>query len=400
MSLQYYRRPAMPLSFDIAILGLGAVGSWALQAAVAQKLRAVGVERFGLGHSRGSSHGGARVTRSAYFEHPDYVPLIRWSTGRLEALEKIAGCPLLERCGTLLLGEEESSLLIRSSKSARQFGIATEQIPAAELRTRFPQFDLPKSFVGLLEPDAGFVRVEPSLVAARRQAQELGAHVLDNTEVKGLISTADGVIIQTSSKELIARAVVICAGAWTPEFLPELRPWLNVTRQVQAWIRSPSHATPRITPDAMPCWLIDRPGQPPLYGIPHDPLDPTRGAKIAVHGDGVRTTPTAVSRAVLPAEDAALQHLVERWLSRTQAKVSASNVCLYTSTADGHFIVETTPKDPRIAVVAGLSGHGFKMAPALGYAGVELALHGRSTLPIRFLSRRGRSPFGGAAPRA
>ena len=187
--------------------------------------------------------------------------------------------------------------------------------------------------------------------------------------------------------------MIVAAGPWTTALFPQLKRWLRVTRQVQGWLQPASPGSRSITPDTFPCWLIDRPEHAPLYGIPDDPLDLARGSKIAIHGDGVIVTPSTVSRRVSAEERGDLQELANHWLYPTGAVLDSTNVCMYTSTSDGHFVVEATPDDPRIVAVAGLSGHGFKMAPALGYASVELALYGRSSLPIEFLSRQNRQPF-------
>ncbi len=390
----WYGNPqSMALPIDIAVLGLGAVGTWALRSASDCGAAVLGIEMFNLGHANGSSHGGARVTRSAYFEHPDYVPLIRWSTERIRSLEREVAESFLEPCGTLIIGQERSRLLTSSANAARRFEIDTEYLSHSELRRRYPHFDVPPDFTGLLEPDAGFIRVEPSLAATRRSARAHGAHILEETQVHGLTSTDDAVLIHTTREDIQARAVVVCAGPWISNLLPELEPWLKVTRQVQAWLAPPPDGAPSLRPDSLPCWLIDRGAAAPLYGIPSDPSDPCHGAKIAVHGEGAPTTPNSVSREVRLEESAALQALAARWLGPTRSKIGKATVCLYTSTSDGHFVVERSQKDPRISIVAGLSGHGFKMAPALGHAAVELALHGRTSLPVDFLSRQGRSPF-------
>jgi sarcosine oxidase len=66
--------------------------------------------------------------------------------------------------------------------------------------------------------------------------------------------------------------------------------------------------------------------------------------------------------------------------------VVAAATCLYTMSPDGHFLVGTRRGTQRTHFAAGLSGHGFKLAPALGDALCDLALHGRTRLPIDFLS--------------
>jgi glycine/D-amino acid oxidase-like deaminating enzyme len=65
-----------------------------------------------------------------------------------------------------------------------------------------------------------------------------------------------------------------------------------------------------------------------------------------------------------------------------------TSVCLYTMTPDGHFVVDRHPHYPQVALAAGLSGHGFKFVPVLGKILADLALDGRTSLPIDFLSCR------------
>ena len=59
-----------------------------------------------------------------------------------------------------------------------------------------------------------------------------------------------------------------------------------------------------------------------------------------------------------------------------------SLVCLYTNTPDGDFVIDTHPAAPGVAFASACSGHGFKFAPVIGEALADLALTGRSPLPI------------------
>ena len=52
------------------------------------------------------------------------------------------------------------------------------------------------------------------------------------------------------------------------------------------------------------------------------------------------------------------------------------STCLFTNTPDGHFVVDTAPARSHVTVGAGLSGHGFKFASAIGEALADLALDG------------------------
>ena len=54
-------------------------------------------------------------------------------------------------------------------------------------------------------------------------------------------------------------------------------------------------------------------------------------------------------------------------------------------TADHHAALGRVPGLPRTLVACGFSGHGFKMAPAIGKALAELALRGSTDLPVGHL---------------
>ena len=64
---------------DVLIIGTGAVGSAAMYYLAERGVNVVGLDRFPVAHDKGSSHGQTRIIRLAYFEHPNYVPLLRRS---------------------------------------------------------------------------------------------------------------------------------------------------------------------------------------------------------------------------------------------------------------------------------------------------------------------------------
>src|SRR3989442_14438459 len=80
---------------------MGAMSAWRL---AARGARVIGFERFRPGHDRGSSHGDTRIFRTAYFESPEYVPLLQRAHGLWRQLEKESGAELLTLTGGLALG--------------------------------------------------------------------------------------------------------------------------------------------------------------------------------------------------------------------------------------------------------------------------------------------------------
>ena len=91
-------------AYDVAVIGLGAMGSAALFHLARRGKRVVGIEQFEPGHDRGSSHGASRAIRLGYFEHPSYVPLVRRALALWRELETASGCRLLHVTGIVEIG--------------------------------------------------------------------------------------------------------------------------------------------------------------------------------------------------------------------------------------------------------------------------------------------------------
>lgn len=378
--------------WDLIVIGIGAVGCAALRAASEVGARVLGLEQFELANARGSSHGHSRIFRHAYFEHPDYVPLLRHSTARLESLEREAGAALLHRCGMLVAGPFDSRAVTGSLEASRWWGLEVDELDRAALARRFPWFDFPAGTIGAFEPDAGLVRPEATLRTSVSVAAGHGAELRTGVRVRGIVEDASGVTVETDVGCERARAVIIAAGAWATKLLPELAPRLAVTRQVQAWLAP--HAG--MDEAAMPCWYFDRgPARRSIYGLAVDPqavTDPggatpaARGLKVGLHGSDEIVDPDVGAVPVTDIDLRRLQDAYREVAPKLTGDIVAASTCLYTMSPDENFLVGTRAGSRRVHFAAGLSGHGFKLGPALGDALVGLALHGRTALPIGFLS--------------
>src|SRR5215469_8751511 len=93
----------MPITADIVVVGLGAVGSAALYQSAKLGARVIGIDRFVPPHDQGSSHGETRITRQAIGEGREYVPLVMRSNQIWEEIEAETGRSLLTRNGALIL---------------------------------------------------------------------------------------------------------------------------------------------------------------------------------------------------------------------------------------------------------------------------------------------------------
>ncbi len=131
-------------SFDVAVIGLGVMGSAALAALGRRGRRVVGIDRFVPGHDRGSSHGATRIIRLGYFEHPSYVPLLRAAYPLWRELEARSGESLMSVTGILEIGAPTSELVAGTLRASRLHGLAHEILDQRALAKRFPAFRVPE----------------------------------------------------------------------------------------------------------------------------------------------------------------------------------------------------------------------------------------------------------------
>src|SRR5664279_6287621 len=158
----------MAIVADIAVIGLGAVGSATLYQAAKLGARVIGIDRFVPPHDQGSSHGETRITRQAIGEGREFGPLVLRSNEIWEELEAATGASLMTRNGGLVLASHDvggnhhgsRSFLQDTIDAAVEFGIPHETLRADEIRRRFPQFRLTADEEGYFEPGAGFLRPE------------------------------------------------------------------------------------------------------------------------------------------------------------------------------------------------------------------------------------------------
>ena len=379
--------------WDLIVVGLGAVGSATLRAAAEAGARVLGLEQFSPANERGSSHGRSRIFRHAYFEHPDYVPLLLHSTARFESLETESGDSLLNRCGMLVMGPAGSATVQGSLDSAARWRLPVQALEAPVLRERFPWFSVADGTLGAFEANAGIVRPEAVVEASVRVARARGAEVRLGTRVLGIVEDDTGVAVQTGAGVVRGSAAVLAAGPWAARLLPELARWLTVTRQVQAWFAP----MPAVDASAMPCWLYDRgPERRAIYGLAPDCGGPAAASaapsqvahchKVGLHGSDVVIDPDAGAPPVVGQDIAVLRKALDEVAPRLNGPLVEAATCLYTMSPDTHFLVGAGRGGRRTYFAAGLSGHGFKLSPALGDALADLALRGRTSLPVAFLS--------------
>ncbi len=369
--------------FDCVVVGVGAAGSAALAELARRGVRALGLERLAPGHDRGSSHGATRATRTAYFEHPDYVPLLRASNAAWRELDAATDETLLVECGILEAGPEDGELVPGVLRSAEEHGLDVERLDAAGLARRAPALRLPDGIVGLFEREAGFLDPEACVRTLARQATSMGAQLWSDCELKGWREESGALVVETSRGSLQTTALILTQGAWAAQALASLGLQLEVARKPQLWFAADPAGPAGLAAGFVPFCMETGDGRV-FYGFPA--LD-RRGLKAAEHTGGAAVPdPSRLDRDLHDGDLAPTAAFLAAHFPGVAGPCGEHAVCMYTRTTDGHFVVDRHPAHPRVAFAAGLSGHGFKFAPVLGRALADLALEGGSGLPIGFLS--------------
>ena len=369
--------------FDVVVVGLGGIGSAAAFHLAARGARVLGLDRFPLGHDRGSSHGQTRLIRRAYFEHPDYVPLLDRSYALWRDLEARTGRRLLVESGLMLAGPPESDVLAGAIHAAEKHRIPIDRLSAAEACRRWPQFVLPEDWMTVHEPQAGYLFVEECVAAHAAAAEAAGATLDTKRDVRAWRIEGDGVVVVTDQGDVAADRLVLAPGPWAAGLLDLAAVPLVVLRKSLFWYRPPQPQMAEFAAASLPCFAFARPDGF-FYGFPM--LD-DRGVKIAEHTGGTAVAdPLAVDRSIDPREQRTLGAVITTHLPRLGSTVADHAACLYTMSPDHHFLVGLHPACDRVAIAAGFSGHGFKFASVMGEALADLALTGTTPLPLGFLS--------------
>jgi sarcosine oxidase len=363
--------------YDVAVCGLGVMGSAALYHLARRGCRVVGIDRFTPGHDRGSSHGETRVIRLAYFEHPTYVPLVRRAYELWRDLEAEARRPLLHITGIAEIGSPDSALVKGTLAAARLHGIPHEVLASPELTQRYPAFRLPSDFVGVVQADGGFLEAGASVQSFIALARKHGAEVRTGETIRAIEPAGDKVRVVTDRATVEAGATIVAVGPWISSLLPDARLPLRVTREVLAWFAPPDGAP--FAPERFPVFLIES-AHGTHYGFPlHSAGIHGAGIKVAKHHHRDQAVdPDTYDRTVSAADDALIRAAVADYLPGANGPMVAAQTCLYTVAPDGDFIVDHLADAPQIVVASPCSGHGFKFAPVIGEILADLAT-GRST---------------------
>jgi sarcosine oxidase len=372
-------------AFDVIVVGLGAMGSAAAYHLCKKCSKVLGLEAFAPAHDKGSSHGESRIIRQAYFEDPAYVPLVLRAYELWNQLEQESDEDLLSITGGLAIGSQDGRLVTGCLKSATKYGLAHELFGAREMQRRFPQFALAEDEVAFYEEKAGYLRPEECIRQHLRCAVRRGADLRFEEPVIAWTASqsGEGVSVTTKKQTYQAKALVISVGPWFGEFVREVSMPVVVSRRVVFWLK-PARQASAFDPSVFPIFLWDPARGPLFYGLPRvrEAGDP----KVAIHSGIEECTPSTIDRGIHARDELAIRSAIGSRIPALNGEISSAVTCMYTLTADEHFIIDAHPDYPQVSLASGFSGHGFKFSSVVGEILSELATTRNTSSDIALFS--------------
>jgi monomeric sarcosine oxidase len=372
--------------YDVAVIGLGTMGSFAAVELAQRGFTVAGFDQFTPPHGRGSHSGGTRIYRVVYAEGSAYVPLAQQAGELWDQAGEQLGKTLLHRTGMLYMGPPGETLMREVAESASSNQLKVEKLSAAEVYRRYPAFEIPEDYTGLFDPQAGWLDVDAAIASTLAHAQTLGVECYLDQPVRAWDATATEIRVHLETETVTVSSLVITAGAWTADLLRGLRLPLAVKRKVFAWFDP-------LAPELFAA------GRIPIFAFADNwsygfPIMPGLGVKMALHagGDylphagGPVTPPGPSDLEPIAAIAAKYMPRLAGAYEEARSRIRHSATCLYTMTPDEDFIVDRHPEFRNVVFAAGFSGHGFKFAPVIALALADLLQQGNTSLPIGFLS--------------
>jgi sarcosine oxidase len=362
--------------YDVIVIGLGGMGAATVCHLANRGLRLLGIDQFDVPHTLGSSHGLSRIIRLAYFESPAYVPLLIRAYELWADLEQRTGSKLLLTTGSIDAGPEDSLTIRGSLHACREFGLQHEILDAATLARRFPGYRLPRAMAGVLQPQGGFLIPESCVTAHLEVARASGAEIHVREKVLGWDADGHSIVVRTDATTYKTARLVIAAGPWSRNLLPAIAEYAIPERQVVMWTEPlrPEH----FQLDTFPVFNLQASADATerYYG---GPMHDGAGFKIGrYHHRFEQVQPDSMDRTIHDADEAVLRAGIKRFFPDANGRMLDAITCIFTNSPDEHFILDTIPGAPDVAIAAGFSGHGFKFCSVVGEIMADLVTTGET----------------------
>ena len=363
-------------SYDVIVVGVGAVGSATCYHLAKRGVRVLGLEQFAIPHAQGGSHGFSRQTKIAPYIGSPYEPVIlrAYELWR-ELVAESAQPDIMVTTGFLDVHRNRDFPAYQTNHGH------FEDLGLTEIRQRFPQFQLDGPYWAAWDPQGALLRPELAITSYVRLAMQHGACIFGNTEVLEWKSEPGKVTVTTSRGTYTAERIVFCAGPWAGKMLQQIGIACTATRMCFGWVW-PTQNAKLYTADQMPCWCIDDDAGI-YYGFPM--MTDVPGYKLGLHWYGEPVDPDRFDRTPNAADEEMIRVGLRKFFPDADGPLLGMRTCLYDHTTDDVPIIDNHPAHEQVTLCGPLCGAGFKFVPAYAEAAADLVTTGRADPAFDFL---------------
>lgn len=333
------------------------------------------LERFQVGHEWASSHGLTRAIRHEYGDAAIYTDMVARSLALWKDLARETGRTLYTETGVLSLGHADDGHTLPGLDVMRARDLPAERLTAAECRERFPQFRPDEYDAITWNPVGGMLHASECLVALSERLQARGGILREGAQVMRVEPEgAGGRVTLVGGTQLTADRVIVTAGPWVHDVLPELALPVRPTRQQVCYFSGlPDPAMFAV--GRFPVFLVGM----NQYGFPlHGP----GWIKVGLHAFGETADPNAGYDSDMREVEEVRDFLRRVIPDAAEATLELVDRCMYDVTPDEDFILDSHPGGSGVIIGSGFSGHGFKFGILIGELLAALARGVESPVPM------------------
>lgn len=375
----------MPNSYSHIVIGAGTVGSaaayWLSQRGAE---RVLVLEQYDLLHPYAAFGDHSRIIRRVY-PSVDYVRLTDAMFEAWRHVEQASGLPLITTTGGLDLAEEGTpggNYITASKHALDEVGIPYESLTAADLRTRFPQWNVSDITNGIFQADAGILDIRRTVSAHVSLAQAAGTEFRANTRVEGLDLADDGVTVHIAGKDGVSESIhvenlIVATGSWTGELMTDLDLKFTLTLSQEQVSYFSSNNLSAFVPEKHPVWIYHG-DTDTYYGFP------VYGEAATKIGRDMRSKFIESEQRVFEGDDIEgelLASFLGDHLPESAGPVLTHRSCVYDMPPDRGFVLDSLPNYPHVAVFNG-AGHAAKFGSLMGRILADLQTVGTTPHPI------------------
>ena len=350
------------------------------------------LEQFELAHTKGSSHGESRIIRYSY-DHPYYVQMSRRAYPLWREIMDESKEELLVTTGGIDLDEHDGKRISDCIASLKAQAVEHEVLDSAEISKRFPQFHLPAHTQGLYQRDTGMLNATASVKTLQKLAKKHGAVFYENTPVTGINYEGKHVQLTAAQKKIKAKKLILAAGGWMGPLLAGLGVQLDLKVSQEQYAFFKPKKPDEFRPGKFPIYIHYQGSGTAGIGWYGLPISGREGIKSSVHKTGKIVS--AQNRDFLVDEKlmTLLRELMQTVLPDAAGEIIHTQTCLYTNSADTHFVVDYIPGHQNTVYFTGCSGHAFKFGPVLAEMMIAMLNQDSTLIPMDFFSAKRFSPF-------